>query len=268
MTIYLESIFLDNFLPNFFLLYLSGSFLQKRRFLRAISGGAFGGIYAIFAAYFPILCQPWFKFAAGILMCILCFGVKKTCLKGSVRFFVASFLLGGIAFGLYYCTNIPSTNLEKIRRIVLISGICMLILLEILRRIQPKSITEAVSIRMRCGENLLSFTAEYDSGTVIRDEHGNGVILLNRNFAKTHLPQNIYADLMLCPSSSLYRTRFFTVQTAAGKIKLIGFRPDSLSIFIQDKTLETDCYILLADGIRLNGSPAIFGKDLKTEASS
>ena len=261
MTIYIEAVFLDNFLPDTFILFFCTILQKKPRLIRAVFGGAAGGIYAVFSAYFPILSAFYLKLPAALLMCLICFGKGKAWIRGCLSFFALSFLLGGISFGLLYC--LPARSFRFSWRMMLLAGIILLTIVTLLQKNRPREFAETLSIELTCCGTILLFSAEYDSGTEIFDEYGRGVILVDRDFLKKNLSAAQWEAL----HSRTEQTRTFHIRTAAGSTALTGFLPERLTVSRNTQTLTVNAYIIIADHIHLNGSPAIYGRGLETEES-
>lgn len=267
MTIYIETIFLDNFLLDTLLFFLASGFLLQRSLRRIFLSGALGGAYAVLSACFPIFSEFYCKLPAGIFLCAVCFGWGKNLLRGSLSFFAAALLNGGVMFALLYCLAGTNVDFNVTRRLLLSGSLFTLLLIALLKRFCSQSPACPAEVEMRCGDAILKFRAEYDSGMTLTDESGRGAMLLNRRFAEEHLPRAYYEDILGCPYSVQCKTGFFRLRTAAGEICLIGFLPDELTLRSHTQTFRAVCYVLLADGIDLNGSPALYGRNLKTEES-
>jgi hypothetical protein len=115
MTVYIEYVFLENYLLDFLLLRLALRGAKERVKLRRLALGAvIGGVFAVVypLSNFPKFCQILLKFAVGALMCAVSFGKMKN--KNAIGryaftlilFFVFSFSFAGAltffnAWGLY-----------------------------------------------------------------------------------------------------------------------------------------------------------------------
>ncbi len=110
MTVYIEYAFLENFLIDGMLLYLSFRFSKVHFKWRKLCFSAIFG--AVFALVFPLLSLPFFwaylfKFFVGFLLCLLAFPPIKN--KNDVGryaltcalFFLLSFAFAGAIFALY-----------------------------------------------------------------------------------------------------------------------------------------------------------------------
>lgn len=258
MIIYVESIFLDNFLPNTLLLYLASPLRKRQRLLRSAAGGAFGGVYAVFAAYFPVLSSFWFKLPIGCLLCIISYGFRNQLFRGCLSFFAASFLMGGINLALLYALPLPSSALRITQRLLFGSSFVTVCIISLIKRLQPKPTTEPITFILDQHGEPLTFTAEYDSGMNLCDERGYSVLLLDRDYAKVQLSEDTFNELAQTAD------RPFHFRTAAGSETLTGKRYQ-LKADINGISHIADAYLLLGENIHLNGSPALYGGRLNLE---
>lgn len=107
MTVYLDVIWLLNFLFDSLLLYLTALFLKRKiRIWRVAAGGLVGSLIIILA-FTPISSMtnhPISKFICSILMILTVFGYQRWSyfFKGLMTLYLATFLLGGALIGAHY----------------------------------------------------------------------------------------------------------------------------------------------------------------------
>jgi stage II sporulation protein GA (sporulation sigma-E factor processing peptidase) len=107
MTVYLDVIWLLNFLFDSLLLYLTALFLKRKiRIWRLAAGGLIGSLIIIlaFTPMSSMTNHPISKFICSILMILSVFGYKRWSyfFKGLMTLYLATFLLGGALIGAHY----------------------------------------------------------------------------------------------------------------------------------------------------------------------
>ncbi|MGD6897449.1 sigma-E processing peptidase SpoIIGA [Bacillus infantis] len=107
MAIYLDIIWLLNFLFDSLLLYLTAIFLKRDVSIwRILAGGAAGSMIVLLAVtpVQSISGHPLSKLLFSIVMVVLAFGYKRAgyFIKGLFTFYMATFLIGGTLIGAHY----------------------------------------------------------------------------------------------------------------------------------------------------------------------
>lgn len=112
-TVYIDVIFLINFIINFLLLVAVAKFLKhKIKIYRQILASLVGALYAVFV-FVPkisIIYSLFFKIVFSLVIVQIAFNNKniKDFVKNVCAFYVVSFIFGGGAFALFYLTNAKS----------------------------------------------------------------------------------------------------------------------------------------------------------------
>lgn len=109
LTVYLDIIWILNFLFDSLLLFLTGLILKRRtKKWRVFLGGFFGSLI-ILAPFTPfaILTSSFFKIFISILMVIVAFGFKrmKYFFANLSIFYLVTFAMGGAMIGVHYLLN-------------------------------------------------------------------------------------------------------------------------------------------------------------------
>ncbi|WP_033829298.1 sigma-E processing peptidase SpoIIGA [Bacillus andreraoultii] len=107
MTVYLDIIWLLNFLFDSLLLYLTGLILKRKiTKLRIFIGGFIGSliVFAPFTAIATLLSSPFIKVCISILMVWVAFGFKRLrfIITNLLSFYLVTFTTGGALIGLHY----------------------------------------------------------------------------------------------------------------------------------------------------------------------
>ena len=118
MTIYIDVLFLENFILNYIILYVTGLISKhKIKFLKIGLGALLGAIYVVMsyiikeAIYFNFL----LKIILSIVMIYLSFTPKtfKELLKLVIFFYLTSFVFGGAALGVIYMINSGKISIQN-----------------------------------------------------------------------------------------------------------------------------------------------------------
>lgn len=250
MTVYIELIFLDNFLLDSLLLWLVSRFTSKTKLVRILSVAVIGGIYALTASFFKFLSVPFCKILIGFLMTAICF--PRNAAKSFLFFSVFSMLLGGIAFAL----DSPAETFGSNERLLIISSLIIILLTELLCKTNFAP-SASITVEAVFNDRSLIFTAEYDSGCTVKDQRGKAVILIDKNYFITNINTDVFHK---------NKTHKFFISTVSGTKELIGIKPKNIILKDQYRRYRADAWLVIADEICLNGSPAIFGKGLITES--
>ena len=112
-TVYVDILFLTNFLTDFFLLYMTKSVSKNVSPVWRLMCGAFAGsIYAVLMFYpdLSFIYSGVFKLVASAVIVLIAFPVNsvKNFLDLSSLFYLSSFALSGITFVLFYFTDVGS----------------------------------------------------------------------------------------------------------------------------------------------------------------
>lgn len=119
MIVYLDVIWLLNFLFDSLLLYLTAVFLKRSiRIWRLLAGGFIGSLIILlsFTPAASISNQPMSKLFFSVLMVLTVFGYQRWrfFLKGLLTLYFATFLLGGILIGVHYFIQFDSELTTKV----------------------------------------------------------------------------------------------------------------------------------------------------------
>lgn len=110
MVIYVDVVFIENFIINLFLLYITGQTLKEQiKFKRLILSSFIGAGYVIFILYFQFkfLSFLWFKILLAFIMTLICYFNKNFIynLKCLLIFIFYSIFLAGMCLFLQFCKD-------------------------------------------------------------------------------------------------------------------------------------------------------------------
>ena len=235
--IYVELLFLDNFLLDFFLLCCCSRLSERCvRLSRVAAGAAIGGVYGMLAALLPPLRAIVCKLPAAAILC-LPLGARplRLYLRRVGFFLLAGFLLGGILFCLLY---------------------------ELLLRQSYPQPQRAYTLCFSLYGRRFCLRAVLDTGNGLCDAGGGSVIVVRRNAILPHLrPEE--AEALLDPARSSLPMRSFACATAAGEAILPAFAPENLTLRDGARVYRVKAYLALADLSPASPGEALLGQNLR-----
>ena len=179
MTVYVDLLFWLNTLINFLLLRGSGALSGCRTKLwRYLCAAAVGGLYAVFCVL-PVGAYLQNRAAAlffGILMLVICFGLKKNTLRQGLYFFALSFAFGGAVLlliqivepdciilggNVYYALSVPA--------LLLLAGACYALAATVLKGSMAHTGGDLVTVQITAGDQTAAVKALRDTGNTLRD---------------------------------------------------------------------------------------------------
>lgn len=110
MTVYIDVLFIINFVVNYVLLLITGKIMRREKSYARLCLAAFSGaVYACFM-FFPqikFLYGFMFKIFASFALIVIAYGIKsiKLTLKTAFVFYLSSFVFGGVTLALFYFTD-------------------------------------------------------------------------------------------------------------------------------------------------------------------
>ena len=118
MTIYIDILFLENFILNFIILYGAGLISKSKiRFGKIAIGSLIGAVYAIMYYYMKskIYSNLIIKITSSIVMIYIAFTPKsmKEMIKIIVFFYLTSFAFGGAALGAIYVMDTQKITIQN-----------------------------------------------------------------------------------------------------------------------------------------------------------
>lgn len=260
ITVYIDVLFLTNFIFDYFLLWLTDKLLRSHTsFWRLILAAAFGGTYAVLAFCLPttILFSLFYKLLAGGLMATLALrpGSLHSLLQSVSVFYLVTTALGGSIFWIFYFSGVGAkfgavlqsgslyVNLP-IYRVLLVALALFPITkaaFSLGRKISGRSRGILTLLIIYQGKKL-HLKGFYDSGNLLQDEiTGKSVIVAEWSRAKQLFsgckkPEDVKG---LTP---------IPFHTLANDGLLYAFLPDAIYIEKNHKRIQTETvYIGLID---------------------
>lgn len=240
MTVYIDSLFLLDFIIDYLLLLLTGKvtgspLVRWRLFLSA----ALGGIYSVLCVIsgLSVLIHPLLKLAAAVFLVLLAYGHCRHLLRCTLVFLTLSAALGG---GLYALSLIAGNPLPfTVPSLLFFSAVAYAVLSVAGRKLTRHAPSEFRKISIRLGSRSVCLTALVDTGNTLADPiSGQGVLVAEGD-----------ALTPLLPPQADYRhpTQCFENLPDPGRFRLLPYR-----------SVGVDGGLLLAvrtDSLMVNGKP-------------
>lgn len=260
LKIYLDYVFLINFLFDFILL-LGISMILKRNVskIRLFLGSVFGGL-SFFIIFLNISSLSFFflKMFLALIMIIITFSYKN--LKYTMNNFIYLIILSVLMGGFLYLTNIEFgyshvgmlffTNGKSLNLIILIFlGLLMtLIYAKYIRKVKRES-TKIFKTTLFIDNKELKFTGYLDTGNDLK-YFNKPVIILNKNIK------------LKIEDKKIYYVPFTTIN-GEGVMKCIKLN----KIFVEDKGFFENVFLALSnDKFHLGGADIILNENLWEES--
>ena len=211
MTIYLDIIFLENFVLNLILLYAVGiETKSKIKFYRIIIASILGSIYAIilYIVKNEFLYSIVMKFMLSIVMVYVSFETKgfKDILKKLLYFYLTSFVFGGGALALIYMVNTGKISIQNgiiqgsYTRLTIMIGIIIAFIIIIIafslikNRISKNDLICNIGIRINNKE--VKTKAMIDTGNLLKEPITNiPVVVVEHRLLKNIIPNEILENI-------------------------------------------------------------------------
>ena len=281
--VYIDVLFLTNFLINLVLLYVTGKLASiKISGLRVFISSVLGALYSVFM-FFPnlsIFYTGFAKFLSALAIVAVAYNIKgiRLYLKTLGLFYVVTLCFGGGVFALFYFTGIGSMLGAVVRNGIIYFNLpWQLLFISIaLSYIIISGVWKAVLGRVTkssCYINLIisyynkqtSVRALLDTGNSLHDPISNfPVIVTEYDCLKNILPENflkaVKSDTLnfeniSCISDTVLLNKLRIIPfSSLGKENgmLIGFRPDSVVADINETNRTIENVIIGICSVRLS----------------
>ncbi len=220
MTVYVEYVFIDNFVIDLLLLKSAlssaGIAVQKRRLvLSAALGAAIALVYPSIKIHLAVLIP--LKVAAGFLMVLVSarFARVKDFAVVSALFFAYTALLGGALFGLYSIFNLDHTEELSAALIVIPAYLVIKAAREAMKYLyRRKDIVSLTYIaHITVGAITLSANAFLDTGNNLYDGD-SPVVLISSSFAQKFFGQGKVFAIKRLPVTTVHGAKYLPAFTA------------------------------------------------------
>ena len=211
MTIYLDIIFLENFILNLILLYAVGiETKSKIKFYRIVIASILGSIYAIilYIVKNEFLYSIVMKFMLSMVMVYVSFETKgfKDLLKKMLYFYLTSFVFGGGALALIYIVNTGKISIQNGQiqgsytiLTIMIGIIIAFITIIIAFRLKKNKISKddlMCNIEIKINNKEVKTKAMIDTGNLLKEPITNiPVVVVEHILLKKIIPNEILDNI-------------------------------------------------------------------------
>ena len=242
MTVYLDTLFLLNFLMNYLLLLVTAKTAgEPFRRLRLAAGGLIGAAFAavVFLPGWEWLTHPACKLGSAVLMLLAAFGRSRHLLRLGLLFFALSCGLGGGVLvigllsgrGLAFQNGVLSTGMD-LKAALLSAAVCYTVLTLLFHRSGRHVGRELAPAVVSIGGESVLLTALRDTGNTLTDPAtGRPVLVAEGARLRQLLPEALLGGLRE-PAGTMER---FAQAPFGRRLRLLPYR-----------AVGVDCGFLLA----------------------
>ena len=274
--VYIELVFLDNFIVNLLVILLASRLTKTpvrwRRFCAAAAlGGAYGCV-AVALNGWPEMVLT--KIAAGFAMCLAAYFRRgeRGFWKNTCAFWVASFVLAGAVYACMLSFGEPvaiggAFAVKAPVRIILLGLLVGAMLTNLLARVRQRMLSReehAAILTLTLGDKKLNVKVFADSGNLVRDPMKRlSVIFLSRAAATELLGHDLMELVSKKIPKPTDRLRIVPCATAAGQRLFYGIEIDNAALPGASKGVKA--VVCLSQQPISGGFGAIAGTDLLDE---
>lgn len=270
-VLYIDTLFLSNFVMNFLALSLTGwithvACKKSRLFLSAFLGGVYAALAVLCS--FPGALHVTVGLLLSALLVLIAFGKSRHLglfLRTFAVFYFSSLLLGGGIEALFSLLEeslgMRSNFIFRPADAVLALGFAVYFILRFLTRfLSAGGLPRSVNVSISHGGRSVSLPLLVDSGCFLSDPvTGKGALLVSLSALRTVLPREVIEaaegrNVRMPESFSLARrSRLLPMKGAGGERLLLAFRPDEVRLLSDGATLDVWVALYTADSARFGG---------------
>ena len=239
MTIYLDIIFLENFILNLIILYAVGIETKaKMKYIKIILASIIGSLYAIVT----YTIKNWFinsilmKFILSIIMIYIAFETKnyKELIKKTIFFYFTSFAFGGGALAVIYMVNAKKISIQngiilgKYTLFTIAIGVTLAFIVTIIsfklikNKISKKDLIRNITIKIN--NKFIKVKAMIDTGNFLKEPITNiPVIVVEDRLLKNVIDEEILDNIENILGGDLNNISEITKNEYISKMRVIPF---------------------------------------------
>ncbi len=273
MTVYIDELFLENFVLNFIILYATGLIAKSKiRFLKISLGAILGAIYVVlyYLTQNETYISFFMKFILSIVMIYIAFMPKnyKELTKMIVFFYLTSFVFGGAAFSVIYMVNTGKISIQNgiligsytIKTILLGIIIAFIIINVAFKLLKSKFSKKDLfcDIVIKINNNEIKTKAMIDTGNLLKEPITNiPVVVVEHGLLYNVIPEQILNNTENILGGDLenisddikneYMSKLKVIPfTSLGKENgmLLGLKADGLEVIEDDNVKDVDKVII------------------------
>lgn len=273
MTIYLDIVFLENFLLNFIIIYAT-ALLSKNKIKRInfILSSCFGSLCSIveyvigLGKYLEFL----FEVIISILMVMIAFNVKKKSkiLLNLLYFYLVSIAFGGMSFMILFFNQEAiaykeSTYTMEIVSVGTIISFVLVLAIAIIIKIRDQKRSELIEIEIINKGKCHKVKALYDTGNLLKEPITNQDVIIVEKRELYNVCDKEFLDITKdiiegkWIGDSLSKYRFCLIPfSSLGNDNglLIGFKPDYIKVIQEEEYLKNEVFIGIYEGKLTNNN--------------
>lgn len=276
MTIYLDIVFLENFLLNYIIIISTKLIiLAKVKWYKLVISSALASFNSIIFYLWDIdvwIIELLIKMLISIQMMWISFG-RKRIVRNLILFYAVSLIFGGSSFLLLFSIN-PEKIVYKnnsfigyypVKVIILgtILSFIFIIVLSIVLKLRKNQI-EIYELEIFYKGKFVKTKALLDSGNLLKEPISNkDVIIIEKESLKTLFSKEVFDDMKYIlngkwiDSNSKCDYKFSLIPySSLGNDNglLIGFKPDYIKVYAEEEYLKNEVYIGIYDGKLTNNN--------------
>lgn len=268
MVIYVDEMFLENFIMNYLIIYMTGYILKNKTiWYKRVLGAGVGAVYVIFSYILNVTIYQEFiyKFILSAFIILISFNIGgvKDFIKSFFVFYLITFMIGGVSFGFIYLLNIKINTydggvyIEKFPlQVIIISTFTVFICVKIIGIILKNKMrfnTTILPIEIFLNNKKIRVDALFDTGNTVRAPYTNkNVIFVEIESLKQLVPYTVYEVLKNCDeidklSDYYWKTRFtFIPFSTVGHDRemILGIKPDKVIVFMDERRIITNDVVI------------------------
>lgn len=256
MTIYIDVYYLKNIIFNYLLIYLTSLIIRKKaKMYRIFIASSLGGIYAIFALYYPsVFNSIILKIIISTSMLCISFGPKELSVMIS-SFFTIAYSIAGIIASMLNVDN----------QVIMIAFAISISVVFYLHE-KSKKHNEFYEIEIQLFKEEISLIAKLDTGNELKDSlFGSPVIVVSEEKVRDKLDDELIKILnnerLEIPDRYKNKIKLISFKTISGEGIKIGIKLDSVLICTENKQLKGNAIMIISER-NFKQYDALIGKSL------
>ena len=258
MVYYVEYVFLENFIIDFILLFITGKLIKRIIIIKRLILASFiGSLYVVLTFYIGKEFMTYFivKFSISVLMIMIAFDSKGilTNIRVIICFYITSLIMVGIISALYYLTYDKLTVNAIIISIFIGYAALHFFFKEIRDRIAKHNYKRSVNINI--GNKRKKIRGYIDTGNELTDPvTGKPVMVVNIDCIKDIIDDDLYKRILdfyhnksyenLIKENKSVNLRIIKYNTISNKGEsMVCIVPDEIEIINDKRNLFIDALI-------------------------
>lgn len=273
MIIYADQMFVENFIMNYIILYMTAKFCGVDfQWYKLSIGSTIGALYVIFSYVFLFYNEPLIivKILLSVTIVYFSFFPKrlKTFIRLLVYFYSITFFIGGISFGLAYFFNVVTVKeggilyVEEFPVILVAIGSCFAYILGkyIIAFIKHRKKTDEFiyKLELKILGKQIEFDVLYDSGHNVKEPFTNyPVIIVEKDAIKDIISEATYEKIKNgseeIEEKIKNKVRIIPISTVSSEREvLVGLKTDESYIYSGNKKMTVENAIIAICDKRLS----------------